>query len=72
MARQHNPLQQWREAQQIAADYNMFIVHKGDKYVLYRKLPTRPVYLGQRGSVSGIRALVEKCAGSETSTQAAA
>lgn len=67
MARQHNPLQQWKEAKQIASDYNMFIVEKGDAYLLYRKTP-RPVYIGKRGSVEGIRTLVEKCAGSTTAS----
>lgn len=71
MARQHNPLQQWKEAQQIARDYNMFISQKGDKYLLYRKTPSRPVYLGQSGSVSGIRTLVEKCSGSTMDKAAA-
>lgn len=71
MARQHNPMQQWKEAQQIALDYNMFIVQKGDKYLLYRKLATRPLFLGQRGSVPGIRAFVEKCAGSKPEQAAA-
>lgn len=71
MARQHNPLQQWKEAQQIARDYNMFIVEKGDQYLLYRKQSSRPVYLGKRGSIPGIRTLVEKCAGSKTEKAAA-
>lgn len=65
MARQHNTFQQWKEAKQIASDYNMFIVERGEQYLLYRKSP-RPVYIGKRGSVEGIRALVEKCAGSTT------
>lgn len=66
MARQHNPLQQWKEAKQIASDYNMFIVEKGGQYLLYRKTP-RPVLIGKRGSVEGIRSMVEKCAGSNPS-----
>lgn len=72
MARQHNPLQQWKEAQQIARDYNMYIVEKGEQYLLYRKLSGRPVFLGKRGSIPGIRTLVEKCAGSETSSRVSA
>lgn len=71
MARQHNPLQQWKEAQHIARDYNMFIVEKDGQYLLYRKLAGRPLYLGKRGSVAGIRTLVEKCAGSKTEKAAA-
>ena len=64
MAREHNPLQQWKEARQIASDYNMFIVEKDGEYMLYRKAP-RTVYIGKRGSVEGIRTMVEKCAGSK-------
>lgn len=68
MARQHNPLQQWKEAQQIARDYNMFIVEKDEQYLLYRKYP-KPTFIGKRGSVEGIRVLAEKCAGSTTETK---
>lgn len=71
MARQHNPLQQWKEAKQIASDYNMFIVEKDEQYLLYRKYP-KPTFIGKRGSVEGIRVLVEKCAGSETAPKVAA
>lgn len=63
MARQHTPLQQYKEARQIASDYGMFVVDKGGRYVLYRKTPTRPVWLGQRSDPGALRSLVCRCAG---------
>ena len=63
MARVHTPLQQFKEALQIAADNNMFISEKGDAYHLYRKTPTRPVYLGRRNEIGDFRHFVERCSG---------
>ena len=71
MAIQRTDAQAWKETQQFCKDYNMFISEKGGKYHLYRKMPNRPVYLGSRGSVEGIRSLVEKCAGSKQEKAAA-
>jgi hypothetical protein len=62
MARTHTPLQQYKEARQIAADYGMFVVDKGGRYVLYRKTPVRPVWLGSRANAAGLRSLVCRCA----------
>lgn len=69
MARRHNPVQQWKEATQFCKDYNMFIVEKSGKYHLYRRVEgsDKPTYLGNRGSVAGIRTMAEKCAGSRVS-----
>lgn len=66
--RQHTPKQQFREAQQLAADNGMFVVDKGDRFLLYRKAE-RPVYLGMRSSASALRALVSRCAATRATTR---
>lgn len=58
----HSPRQQFKEARQIASDHNMFVVDKGDQFLLYRKTPTRPAFLGKRSSAQAIRNLVCACA----------
>lgn len=62
----HTPLQQLKEAKQIALDHGMFIAEKKERdttlYLLYRALTPRNAYLGKRSSPSGIRSLVAKCA----------
>lgn len=60
--RQHSPQQQFSEARQIAADHNMFVVDKGNRFLLYRKTPARPVFLGMRTNASALRSLVCRCA----------
>ena len=60
--RNHSPQQQFKEARQIAADHNMFVVDKGGRFLLYRKAPARPVYLGMRADVAAFRSFVCKCA----------
>jgi len=62
MTRQHSPLQQFKEAQQLARDHGMFVVDKGSRYLLYRNLPHRNVYLGMRSSVEAFRRFVAACA----------
>ncbi len=62
MPKQRNPLQVLKEAKQIAVDHAMFVVEKSGKYLLYRKNPARAIYLGARGSLNGIHALVMRCA----------
>lgn len=63
MARVHTPLQQFKEARQIAADNNMFISEKGGRYSLYRKTPARHIWLGSRSDIGDFRRFVERCAG---------
>ena len=60
--RERNPLQVLKEAKQIAFDHAMFVVEKSGKYLLYRKGQIKNIYLGSRGSVDGLRALVSRCA----------
>lgn len=62
MARQHTPLQQFREAQQIARDHGLFVIEKSGKYLLYRNDPKRHIYIGARSSVQGLRSFVCKVA----------
>lgn len=59
--RQHSPRQQFREAQLIAKDHGMFVVDKGDLFLLYRKAE-RPVFLGKRSSAEALHSLVTRCA----------
>ena len=54
----HSPLQQLREAKQIAADHGCFVTEKAGKYLVFRKMPTRPVYLGARGTPETLRRFV--------------
>lgn len=58
MARRHTPLQQFREAKQIAIDHGLFVVEKTGKYLLYRQNPERPIYLGFRTTAEGLRRFV--------------
>jgi hypothetical protein len=53
------------DAEQIARAHNMFVVLKGEHYLLYRRTRTRPVFLGSRGDVPGIRSLISRCAASK-------
>jgi len=67
MARQHSPLQQVKEARQIAKDSNLILAEKkiGDQlvYFLYRITGGGNVFIGKRSSPSGIRHFVGKVAG---------
>lgn len=62
----HTPLQQLREACQIAQDFGMRVVEKPNgastTFFLYRLTPTGQTFLGKRSSPQGIRRLVCQCA----------
>lgn len=64
--RRHSPIQQFRQACQIAKDNNMFVVDKGGLYLVYRKLPDRNVCLGQCSSAETLFRKVTRCAGTQT------
>lgn len=64
MARLHTPLQQFKQACQIARDHGMFVVDKGDTFILYRKTPIRPVCLGKVSSAEALFRKVSRCASS--------
>lgn len=67
MTRYHTPLQQLKEAKQIARDHGLFVVEKQDgrgktAYLRYRENRPANTYIGRRSSPAGIRALVCKAA----------
>lgn len=60
MTRRHTPIEQYRQAQQIARDHNLLISERpGGRYTCYRKA-ARPVYLGQAGGAAGLFRLVSR------------
>lgn len=67
MTRQHSPLQQVREARQIAADFNLFLSEKkfGNRtdWLVFRKTGGGNVFVGKRSSPAGIRSFVAAVAG---------
>lgn len=60
MATQRNPIQELKEAKQIARDHGCFVVEKSGRFLVYRSTPTRNVYLGARGTPTALRAYVCK------------
>ena len=67
MTRRHSPLQQLKEAKQIARDHGLFVIEKPDgrgntAYLLYREHRPGNVYIGRRNTPEGIRRLVCKAA----------
>lgn len=59
---QMNPIESLQDAQRIARAHNMFLVSKGTQFLLFRRTPSRPVFLGARADASAIRSLVSRCA----------
>ena len=60
MARQHSPQQQFKEAKQIANDFGLLVVEKAGRYQVYRRMATRNVFVGERGTPDGLRNFVCK------------
>lgn len=58
MTRRHGPIQQLKEAKQLARDHGCFVLERGDTYLLYRVQPGGNVLIGRRKSCAGIRRLV--------------
>ena len=56
----HSPLQQLKEAKQIAQDHGCFVAERGGQYLLYRKTFPRPTFVGARGTPEALRRLVCK------------
>lgn len=69
MARRHTPLQQYKEACQIARDHGLLVVECKTKertdYVVYRDHPgaERRERVGKRSSVAALRLFVARLAG---------
>lgn len=51
-----------KQAEQLARTHNMFFTRNGEEFTLYRRTPTRPVFLGRRSTPSALRQLVSRCA----------
>lgn len=60
MTRRHSPLQQLKEAKQIAKDHGLFVVERSGSYLLYREQTPHNVYVGSRRSPESLRAFVCK------------
>ena len=58
----HSPLQQIKEAKQIARDHGMYVVEKAGSFILYRKTDTGSVRIGARSTPGGLRQFVCRCA----------
>ena len=56
----HSPLQQLKEAKQIARDSGCQISERGGHYLVYRIVAGRPVYLGSRGTPETLRSFVRQ------------
>lgn len=56
------PAEQLKEAEQLARSHNMFFTRKGEEFTLYRRTPSRPVFLGKRSTPAALRQLVSRCA----------
>lgn len=68
MTARHSPLQQVKEAKQIAKDHGCFVVERqtptGLIWLLYRGMQHgRNILIGKRASPAGIRSLVCKATG---------
>ena len=69
--RQHSPMQQIKEAKQIALDYGLYVVEvpvrnpePATDYVVYRRLPGgRSARLGKRSSPAGLHKFVRDVTG---------
>jgi len=59
---QAKSIQHLRDAEQIARAHNMFVLNRGEQFLLYRRTRTRPVFLGARADASALRSLVSRCA----------
>ena len=54
----HSPLQQLKEAKQIAQDHGCFVSERGGRYLLYRKTTPRPTLVGHCVTPEALRRMV--------------
>jgi hypothetical protein len=59
---QQTPIRAIKEAKLMAKDFGMFVVEKGERFLLYRCSSPRNIYLGFRSDISEFRRFVESCA----------
>ncbi|MFT3964103.1 hypothetical protein [Propionivibrio sp.] len=50
------------QARRLASRHNMFFTRQGEAFALFRRTPTRPVFLGRRSTPSALSQLVSRCA----------
>lgn len=61
-----NLVPEWKTATQLANEHGMFFIQRGNMFRLFRKVEGgRPMWLGDRGSLAAVSALIKKCAGSK-------
>lgn len=60
MARRHSPQEQFRQAKTITEQHGLFVVEKAGMFQAFRRMITRSVFLGQRGTPDGLHRLVCK------------
>ncbi len=48
------------EAKQLARTNGLFVVTRADQHLIYRRPPSRNVFIGRRTTAEGLRQLVRK------------
>lgn len=66
MTARHTPLQQYKEAREIAKANGMFVVEKPGRFLLYRQCSPRNICIGFRSDIGAFRRFVEACAGKKS------
>ncbi|WP_234085341.1 hypothetical protein [Azonexus sp. R2A61] len=59
---QQTPIRAIKEARKMADEHGMLVIEKAGRFLLYRKLPHRNVYIGFRSDIEAFRRFVEACA----------
>ena len=54
----HSPLQQFKQAKQIAQDHGLLVIEKSGKYQIYRRMATRVVFIAERGTPDSVHRMV--------------
>lgn len=62
MTKRRTPKQQYDEAITIATEHGLIVQDKAGVFHVYRKMPTRPAYIGHSRSAQGLRQMVCKAA----------
>jgi len=63
MTAPRTPQEHFEAARKIAQEHGMFVVDKGDRFLLFRRNVPRNVFLGKRSDPAALRRLVCKIAG---------
>lgn len=54
------PRQPFNDAKKLASAHNLFVREQSSEYLLYRRMPTRAVYIGKRSTPETLLAFVRK------------